>query len=115
MFRQYLLRFGRFLRAVLLALFAIAGCEREAISISDLEQALNGLIPLGSSVQRAVSVLDSLGAEHSAYDSTGGTLTAMFKETSRSLMVDGSIQVRMSFDSTGRLLRHSLREVLTAP
>ena len=72
-----------------------------------------GVAP-GVSTSRILSILDSLGAEHSGVGSDG-TVGARLGRSFEEFMIHGDILVTFRFDSAGRLTSHTVHEVLTGP
>lgn len=72
-------------------------------------------IPVGTTRERAIAVLDSLEIEHSSYDSEKRTITGIVRNTSSTATTKSSIQVVLSFDAEARLSAHEIREVFTGP
>jgi len=88
-------------------------CGGSGLKVADVEKILRGRLPTGSSVQYVGAVLDSMNVEHSTCDASNGDILVIWRRTHRSLLSEQSIQARIEFDRTGRMLRYSVKELST--
>lgn len=72
-------------------------------------------LPSGSTADRAVAVLDSLGVTHSTLVTPDNIITADFGESYRFFLVSSSVYVTLYFDTSGRLQQTNVEEIATGP
>lgn len=99
----------------LLASSAWTSCTQHTMTVAEVERTMKETIPVGTTRERAIAVLDSLEIEHSSYDSEKRTITGIVRNTSSTATTKSSIQVVLSFDAEARLSAHEIREVFTGP
>lgn len=97
------------------AIAATGACTKHRITTSQVNAVLARTLPVGSSPQRVVIVLDSLKIEHSAYDLRDWTLRGTIRRASKSLTTEGCVQLQFAFDEHGRLVGHTTTEGFTGP
>jgi hypothetical protein len=69
--------------------------------------------PLGTSRESVLAKLDSLKIPHTALDSA--RVRALIRNTSRSAVTTGSLQVIFTFADDGKLQRRDFKEMFVAP
>lgn len=99
----------------LLASSAWTSCTQHTMTVAEVERTMKETIPVGTTRERAIAILDSLEIEHSSYDSEKRTITGIVRNTSSTATTKSSIQVVLSFDAEDRLSAHEIREVFTGP
>jgi hypothetical protein len=72
-------------------------------------------IPIGTQRHEVLAKLDSLRIPHSAMDSSGTTIRALIRNTSRSAIATGSLQVMLYFAPDSTLVKHEFKEMFVAP
>lgn len=72
-------------------------------------------IPIGMQRERAVARLDSLKILFAAQDTAGILIRALVRNTSRSALGVGHLQMLLYFGSDGALTRREFKEVIVAP
>ena len=82
---------------------------------SPTQQALHRLLPAGSTVARAIRVLDSLGFAHARQQPKNSMIHAIKREPLSNKFVWSSLQVVLTFDDSGRLVHDSSYEIMTGP
>ena len=92
---------------------AAPGCSKNRVTPEQVGQMIQRELPVGSSVAQATSVLDAKGIEHS--DLTDHVIYAIMRKTSYGFLIEGAITIKLRFDSTGKLVSHSVKEVFTGP
>lgn len=84
-------------------------------SVDEVTSALQTAgVEKGTHVDRVLSVLDSMGVEHSRLTSPG-VIYVRFGRTFKSIMSHGDVHGTFSFDEQALLDSVSIREVITAP
>jgi hypothetical protein len=104
--------------AVLVVLLVGAiGCDGGGLPVKQIARVFNERIPNGSSPERVIAVLDSLGVEHGSYDPRDQTVQAIVRESPRRsfTFVTGSMRTRFVFGSDRRLTDREIRVVYTGP
>jgi hypothetical protein len=92
---------------------ALLGCHRRA-NLADIKSLTDRELPVGSSPQRALALLDSLHAEHSDYGANR-VITANCGESYGKGPVSGNVYVVLYYDPRDHLSRAETKEVLTGP
>ena len=82
---------------------------------SSTQLAVKRLLPAGSSVSRAVAVLDSLGFNHARSQPQNSIIYAIKREPSSNKLVSSSLRLVLIFDDNSRLVRDSSYEEFTGP
>lgn len=100
---------------IALSLLFGANCSRQKLTVQVVDSRVSSAVPVGTHSTRVLAVLDSLKIEHSALDPRTGTIAAMVPDTDRKGIVTRSFHFTFVFDSTGSLVSHSVKEVLTGP
>ena len=90
------------------------------LTVKQVQQQIDGSIPVGSTRAAVESYLDSRSIPHSYVAASGqaderNVELALISDTSQSLLVRGDIQVRFHFDDSGRLTDYHVQEVFTGP
>lgn len=80
----------------------------------DIENLINKKIPIGSKLSDVEKLLDSYHAEYS-YDPKEQNIMALFRNTSRGIIVSGDTQVILNFNSEGKLTSYTVKEIFTGP
>lgn len=80
---------------------------------ADVKVMVKREIPVGMSREAALARLDSLRIPFTVLDST--RVRALVRNTSKSAVATGSLQVILVFDREGKLQRHEFRELFVAP
>jgi hypothetical protein len=113
--------------ALVLIIGVVAGLiqrTRRVIVTTDVarvEADIREHLPMGSSRADVESYLDQRGISHSYVaelkeaPELNHTETAMIRESSRTWLVRGDIQILFKFDGHGKLIKHSAKEILTGP
>lgn len=100
---------------VLAAVFAVAGCTENRMTVGDIERRIGSAIPHGTHQSRVLAILDSLKLEHSEFSPTSRTIAATVPDSSKKGIVTRSFHIIFSFDSAGALSSHTTRELFTGP
>lgn len=90
------------------------------ITVEDILKQLQANIPVGTSRSAVESYLDSRSMPHQYFDdpkfpNERRVEFATVRDTSRSWLVRGDIQIRFRFDESDKLLDYSAHETFTAP
>jgi hypothetical protein len=88
--------------------------HRSGLTEQGVRTTVERFIPLGSSPESTLRVLDSLKVEHSQYG-TNRVITANFGASQSKGLVSGAIYVTLYFDTSNHLTRHDVKEYLTGP
>jgi hypothetical protein len=89
--------------------------------VARVEADIREHLPTGSSRADVASYLDQRGISHSYVDESKGapefsrTEIAMVRETSRTWLIRGDIQIFFKFDGQGKLTNYSVKEIFTGP
>ena len=92
---------------------AFLGC-RKGTSYSEIKALIDRELPVGSTPQRALALLDSMHAEHSDFG-PNHVITANFGESYSKGPVKGDVYVVLHYDGQNRLTKSETNEVLTGP
>jgi len=93
---------------------SLLACRHPAYDFTPLEQAIDAAIPLGSSPERAVVVLDSLAIPHGEFDPVRRTLIGSQREPSPGT-VFGTLRVVLTYDGNRHLVDRDSQVVFTGP
>lgn len=94
----------------------LTGCKPHSDLRGRVQALLDRELPLGSTPQRALEVLDSSRVKHSAYlKDANRIITANYGESYRFFLVSSSVYVTLYFDSNDRLLRAKVEEIGSGP
>src|SRR5258708_756390 len=91
------------------------------VGIAKAELDLRAHLNVGASRAEVESYLGQRGTEHTYVEHSttlpeySRTEFALIRETSRSRFVRGDIQILFTFDEHDKLVRYSLKEILTGP
>jgi hypothetical protein len=90
------------------------------LTVAEVEAELRSGISAGDSRSRVESFLDQKGIAHayiekSKWPEETRTEFALIRNTSRSALIRGDIQVRFKFDEKDRLETYTVKEILTGP
>lgn len=105
------------IRLVIVALVAVCACQSPMPMdrTAETKAMLVREIPVGTRRDVVIAKLDSLKIPHSNMDSGGLTVRALVRNTSRSAVATGSLQVMLYFAADSILLRHEFKEMFVAP
>jgi len=104
------------LRLLLLAfVITCIGCKSKKDPYVQLVAKVHQALPLGTRVDDAGRVLDSLGIAHSALQSDSSTMRALAGPIEKTLVTRADVQFVMTFDSSGRLRSIREEKILTGP
>lgn len=92
----------------------------QRLTVKEVQQQIDGSIPIGSTRAAVESYLDSRSVPHSYLTASGQTdernvELALIRGTSQSLLIRGDIQVRFHFDDADRLTDYHVKEIFTGP
>jgi hypothetical protein len=99
--------------AVGLVAFAFLGCHKRT-SYSEMKALIDHELPVGSSPERALALLDSMHAERSDYG-PNHIITANLGQSYSKGPVNGNVYVVLHYDAQNRLTKAETNEVLTGP
>lgn len=91
------------------------------VEVAKVQEDIRGHLPVGTSRAAVASYLDQRGIQHSYVGELkdapeyGHTEMAIIRETSRTWLVRGDIQILFKFDEQGRLIHYSVQEIFTGP
>lgn len=82
---------------------------------AEVKAMLTREIPVGMRREDALAKLDSLRIPHTVLNSAGAVVRALVRNTSRSAITAGSLQVLLRFRPDSTLLEHEFKEMFVAP
>jgi hypothetical protein len=94
---------------------------KTTVDVASVEKDIRDHLSVGTSRAEVESYLNQRGIQHSYVEESKGapeynrTELAMIREASRTRLVRGDIQIIFKFDDQDRLLRYSVKEILTGP
>lgn len=98
----------------IVALCVTAGCGSAEYDWTATRAVIDKEVPVGTSLTRAHTVLDSLGATRGAVDSASLTMVARLREPNfGSKSIFSTLRVIVTVDSTGQVVRKDYKVVLT--
>ena len=109
------------LRQVWFALGLLACSACHAATTADVEAWIKKDLPIGSSKEQVISVLDARGIEHSGrykpelYYDKNKTISAALRDTKKGALVTSGVFIEFRFDAADKLLSYSVKELLTGP
>lgn len=91
------------------------GCGGRRAKVEEVEQTVRATVALGLRPARVSELLDSLHIEHSAFDPQDKSILAIVRDTSRSAITRGSVQIKFMFGPDTTLVDQQYKEVFTGP
>ena len=91
------------------------GCTTKQIDSREVDALIIRDLPVGTSYDRALAVLTARQIEHSAYDRKARLIRGAFRKTETGFLYTRDILFRLEFDTTGRLVRHTVEVVTEGP
>ncbi len=95
--------------------FVLGACHGNRLTVAQVDQQIADALPVGTDQARALTVLDSLKLEHSAFNQKTQTIAAMIPDSSKKGMITRSFHIVLHFDSAGKLTSHTTQELFTGP
>jgi len=92
----------------------LLGCRSRPYDFGPYQASLNQEIPIGSTPERALAVLDSVGIPHSGYSPTVRKIVGSLREPDPK-MIFGTLRVVLTFDENRTLVDREIRVVYTGP
>jgi len=99
----------------LLSTICMSSCGGREVKPAEVESSLKKVVPIGTRHERVSDLLDSLGIEHSPYDTSARQILAIKRNTKSNITTRSDVQVTFTFDSSGALAAVRAAEVLTGP
>lgn len=98
-----------------LGTICLSSCGGREVKPTEVESSLKKAVPIGTRHERVSELLDSLGIEHSPYDTSARRILAIKRSTKSNMTTRTDVQVIFTFDSSGVLAAVRTAEVLTGP
>jgi hypothetical protein len=105
--------FAKPLMLGLAAMISFMGCRRSGVTAEGYRSEIARVLPVGTSRDRVIHVLDSLHVEHSPYDSASKTIKAIVRNVDRTLVTTRSLQLNFEFDERSQLKLFTVRDAVT--
>ena len=100
---------------LMFSIFSLIGCNQKPLTVADVDQQVNTVLPVGTERGRVVVVLDSLKLDHSGFAEKTRTIGAKVEDRRKKGIVTHSFHITFVFDSAGKLLTHETKELFTGP
>jgi hypothetical protein len=97
-----------------LLVLGVAGCRRRPYDFQPLKRTIESQIELGTTPNRATSVLDSLGVPHTGYVAATRKVIGSLREPEPG-MVFSTLRVVLSYDQNQHLVDREVKVVFTGP
>lgn len=93
---------------------------KATVSVAKVEKDIRDHLPIGASRAEVAAYLDQRGIQHSYVEESQQpeyrhTEMAMIRESSRTWIIRGDIQIFFRFDEDGKLTSYSVKEIFTGP
>jgi hypothetical protein len=88
--------------------------QANRLTVGDVELRVGTALPVGTDRARLVMVLDSLKVEHSDVDKKTRSIGARVWDPQTGI-ITSSFHITFAFDSTGKLVSHTTKELFTGP
>lgn len=115
LWRRYVGILQRNLALFLSSISVSEGCGGRRLTLAEVDQRVAGALPAGAGRARVLSILDSLKVEHSDFDEKTRMIVAVVPDSAKRGIVTRSFHFTFVFDSTGKLVSHTVKELFTGP
>src|SRR5258708_25511352 len=96
-------------------LLLLTSWSRKPMDLNTVKAQVIAKVPVGSTASQVIQYLDSAKCEHSDYLNDKKEIRAIMRNSSRTVLIKGSIQLRFQFDANEKLESIEVKEVFTGP